>query len=290
VALFREIPLNFEKQPVHLAVLGGRARGDLEILPGSEAGALESFENGQAVLISESFASRFGHRSFLTLPTPSGLHDFPVAGIYKDFTRESGTIQMDRKLYEKFWDDARLHSVAITLHHREDGKSLDAAFREQFGNQGAFAVYDNAALRQRILDIFDGTFAVTSVLRVIAIVVAITGILFSLTILAAEREREIGVLRAVGASFRQVLTIFLTEAGLIGLTASICGTVSGAALAMVLTWVVNKAFFGWTIVLSYPVDALVVTPLWLVPASLLAALIPSLRAAATAPAKAVRFE
>ena len=77
---------------------------------------------------------------------------------------------------------------------------------------------------------------------------------------------------------------------MIGLTASVCGTVSGAVLAMVLTWVVNKAFFGWTIALSYPIETLLVTPLWLVPAALLAALIPSLRAAATAPAKAVRFE
>lgn len=290
VALFREIPLKFEDHPVHLAVLGGRARGDLEILPGSEAGALESFENGKAVLISESFASRFGSRSTLSIPTPKGVQAFPVAGIYKDFTRESGTIQMDRKLYERFWDDARLHSVAITLHNREEGKILDKAFRKKFGNEGAFSLYDNAALRQRILDIFDGTFAVTSVLRMIAIVVAITGILFSLTILATEREREIGVLRAVGASFRQVLTIFLTEAGLIGLTASICGTIAGAALSMVLTWVVNKAFFGWTIALSYPIETLLITPVWLVPAALVAALIPSLRAAATAPAKAVRFE
>lgn len=142
----------------------------------------------------------------------------------------------------------------------------------------------------RIFDIFDQTFAVTLVLRAISVLVAVAGVTLSLLILAAEREREIGVLRAIGASRAQVIGLFLREAALIGLVASAVGIASGASLAMVLTWVVNKAFFGWTIQLSYPLPTLLATPLWIVPAAVLAALLPAWKAARVPPARAIRFE
>jgi putative ABC transport system permease protein len=141
-----------------------------------------------------------------------------------------------------------------------------------------------------VLEIFDQTFAVTSVLRSIAVLVAVAGVLFSLSVLVIEREREIGVLRAVGASRFQILAIFLIQAALLGLTATLSGLASGGALAMVLTWVINKAFFGWTIELNYPLLTLAATPLWLIPAAILAALLPAWRASRIAPAQAVRFE
>ena len=141
-----------------------------------------------------------------------------------------------------------------------------------------------------MFEIFDETFAVTSILRAIAIIVAVAGVLFSLSALVIEREREIGVLRAIGASRAQVLGIFLTEAALIGFTSALSGLASGGALAMVLTWIINKAFFGWTIELHYPAEQLLTTPLWIVGVAFLAALFPAWRAARIAPASAVRFE
>ena len=42
-------------------------------------------------------------------------------------------------------------------------------------------------------------------------------------------------------------------------------------MAMVLTWVINKAFFGWTIELRYPLGVLLSTPLWIIPAAVFAA-------------------
>jgi putative ABC transport system permease protein len=122
------------------------------------------------------------------------------------------------------------------------------------------------------------------------VVVAIIGVLLSLATLVIEREREIGVLRSQGASTGQIRALFLSEAGMAGLLASVVGIACGAAMAMVLTWVINKAFFGWTIDLRYPVDVLLATPFWIVPAALLAAWLPAARAARIPPARAVRFE
>jgi putative ABC transport system permease protein len=141
-----------------------------------------------------------------------------------------------------------------------------------------------------VLEIFDQTFAVTSVLRTIAVVVAVAGVLLSLSTLVLEREREIGVLRSQGASSGQIRSLVLTEASMVGLLSSAVGIICGAAMAMILTWVINKAFFGWTIDLRYPWDVIAATPLWILPAALLAAWLPASRASHITPARAIRFE
>jgi putative ABC transport system permease protein len=83
---------------------------------------------------------------------------------------------------------------------------------------------------------FDQTFAVTSVLRSVAIV-SIAGVLFSLSTLVLEREREIGVLRSQGASPGQIRHLVLTEASMVSLLSSLVGILCSTTMAMILTWV-----------------------------------------------------
>ena len=79
------------------------------------------------------------------------------------------------------------------------------------------------------------------------------------------------MLRALGATPRWVSSLVLAEAGLLALLAALLGVEAGVPLAMVLTWVVNPAFFGWTIHLQIPWAALAWTPVWILAASLAAA-------------------
>jgi len=163
-------------------------------------------------------------------------------------------------------------------------------FVRGFGGKESFACYSNKALKQRILEIFNQTFAVTAVLRTISIAVAIGGVMLTLGILVLERTRDIGVLRSMGASLFQIAGMMLSEAALIGLLASLVGLISGSALALVLTWVINKAFFGWSIDLSYPWAELAILPLWMTLAALVAGFFPAVRAAMIPPAAALRME
>lgn len=290
-ATFRELPVRWNGRTVSLGIADGRARGELEFLR-SLPDAKTLFHSPGYVVVSESFSTRHGTRpgDRLTLAAPGGPAEFRVAGVIRDFTRDSGLILMDRSNFARHWDDERVHSFAIRLRDSEQAAEVAERFREQFGREGAFSIYTNAALRGRVMEIFDQTFAVTSVLRVISVVVAIAGVFLALTTLVAEREREIGVLRSLGASRPQVRGLVLGEAAMIGVVASIVGVACGAGMAMILTWVINKAFFGWTIDLRYPLDVLATTPLWLVPAAVAAAWWPAARASRTAPAQAVRFE
>lgn len=289
VGTFREFSVRMPGGPVSLAVVSGPARGQLEFLPGPDTRAAEAFAEGRAVAVSESYVSRFGRPATVTIDTPSGKRDFAVCGVYRDYTRDRGTILMPAALHATAWDDTRLHSLSITMHDPADAPGFAAGLRKNFPD-AVLAVYDNASLKRRVFEIFEQTFSVTLALRGVAVIVAVVGITFSMTILVSEREREIGVLRSVGASRRQVLAGVLGESSLVGITSSLCGLACGAVLAMVLTWVVNKAFFGWSIALTYPLAQLLLTPLWLVPIAAAAAWLPAWRAARIPPAAAVRFE
>lgn len=288
-ATFREMPVRCDGRTVSLAIIEGRARGDLEFLRG-EPDAAVAFLRPAHVVVSESYATRHGTApgDKLRIATPVGEKEFVVAGVIKDFTRDSGLIMIDRRNFSPFWDDLRVHSLALKLRDPAQADVVTEEFRKTFG--GEFAIYTNAALRHRVMEIFDQTFAVTSVLRTISVIVAIAGVFLSLTALVVEREREIGVLRSIGASPAQVRGLVFAEAGMVGALASVVGVACGAGMAMILTWVINKAFFGWTIELRYPLDVLASTPLWLVPAAILAAWWPAVRAGRIPPAQAVRFE
>jgi putative ABC transport system permease protein len=277
---------------VRLDVIEGEYRHNLTFLGGDDESKMARVFHDRCVAISEPLARKFqvGQGDHLRLTTPRGPAEFEIAGVYSDYTRDQGAILIVRDNFGRWWNDPRVESLAVYLHPEAPAQPLADAFRAQFSKSGEFAVYSNRGLRQRILTVFDQTFAVTYVLRSVAVMVAIAGIFLSVTTLAAEREREIGVFRAVGASRAQVQRLLMTEAGMIGAVATLLGLASGLLLAMVLTWVVNPAFFGWTISLHLPWSSLLATPLWIIPAALLAAWHPAWRASRRPIATTVREE
>ncbi|MGH7936584.1 MAG: ABC transporter permease, partial [Chthoniobacterales bacterium] len=226
----------------------------------------------------------------LSLPTPTGVVTFPIVGVFYDYTNDQGMVFLSEKNFQNLWHDNGINSVAVYLRPGASPRKVAADFRSRFSHRGEFSIYSNRALRTRIFEIFDQTFAVTYVLRTIAVIVAVVGIFLGLTTLVAERARELGVLRSIGASARQVQRLLLWESGMIGLLASLLGIVSGLCLAVVLTGVINRAFFGWTIQLAFPWASLAWTPLWIVAAAIFAGWIPAWRASRINVAEAIRSE
>ncbi len=292
VDTYRELTTMLDRKQIAIGAVKGADRRNLKFIGGNEREKMAKFFGGDYVIVTESFAQKLGVRDgdTLTLQTPRGLARFQIAGTYRDYTRDRGLIMIDRKNFDKWWSDPRVHSLAVYLDKGADAEKIADDFRTQFSSGGEFIVYSNRSLRQRILTIFDQTFAVTYVLRLIAIIVAIVGIFLSVTALVAERQREIGVLRAIGASRGQIQRWFMAESALVGLVSSLLGIVSGVCLSMVLTWIVNKAFFGWTIDLQFPWSLIAFTPLWIVPAAMIAAALPALQASRIDIATAVRSE
>jgi putative ABC transport system permease protein len=253
---------------------------------------MHRFQAEPCVLVSESFARRHRLRDgeSIQLTTPDGPRKFPIAGILYDYSRDQGIVYMSARNFVQFWHDDRVNSVAVYLTKAGSGEALRADFRKHFNRDGQFMIYSNRSLRTRIFEIFDQTFAVTYVLRTIAVIVAITGIFLSLTILITERSRELAIVRAIGGSAAQIRRIVLWETAMLGVLAAAIGLASGLCLSLVLTGVINRAFFGWTIQLAFPWRSLALTPFWIFAAAVVAGILPAWRAGRLVLAESLRSE
>ena len=129
----------------------------------------------------------------------------------------------------------------------------------------------------------------------VALVVASIGIANTMVMAVYERTREIGILKALGASGAEIRRLFMIEAGFIGLVGGVAGLILGWVLGLVLNqgilWYmqyrdlpVRDAFFVTT-----PFVALGVT-LFAAGIGVLAGLLPAHRAAALDPLTALRHE
>ena len=296
VDTLREIRVRAEmaegERPIALAAVEGRYRGNLRFEGGNDAAKMARMFRGEAVVVTESLARRHHLREgmLLSLRTPKGVEAFPIAGVYSDYSQDQGLVMMSQPRFAQRWIDPGAETLAVFLKPGADPSAVADAFRQKFSRGGEFVAYSNRALRERVFNVFDQTFAVTYVLRTIALIVAVLGIFLSITTLVAERQRETGMLRALGASRGQIIQLFMTEAGLIGVVASALGLLTGLALALVLTWVVNPAFFGWTIHLYIPWGTLATTPVLIIAATILAAWWPAWRGSLEPIASSVREE
>jgi putative ABC transport system permease protein len=292
VDTFRYAELPFHGGRMALAALRAEGPRNFLFIGGDRARQMARFRNERCAIVSESFARRNHVKAGDSLPlaTPDGEVALPVVAIFYDYTRDDGIVYVSEKTFRALFHDDRFHSIGVYLRPGADLEKVAGEFRQRFSTRGEFAIYSNRALRARIFEVFDQTFAVTYVLRAIAIIVALSGIFLSFSTLILERSRTLGVMRALGTSGRQLRGAVIWESVLVGFAASILGLISGILLAIVLTAVVNPAFFGWTVHLAIPWRALALTPLWIVIAAMVAALLPASHAARLPLAEVLRAE
>jgi putative ABC transport system permease protein len=194
--------------------------------------------------------------------------------------RASGSVSSDQPIYSNV--------VA-----RVSGAGKVDAVEQAVKNLGfnTFSILDATKSMRRffaILDLFLGIFGS------LALTVASIGIINTLVMAILERRREIGIMKAVGASDSDVRGLFFAEAGAMGLLGGVCGTALG--------WIIGRMInFGTNIYLKrqgFPPEHIWSVPVWLVAGavgfafvvSLLSGLYPASRAARLDPVQALRYE
>ena len=273
LSLYRGRSIRYQDQPaVILALEPARQTWDgYRFVSGEPATAWQAFSSGQGVLITEPLAYRQALRvgDSMQLPAPVGALNIPVLGIIYDYGSEHGRIVLPMTTYRHYWADDSVGSVAVYATPESKGEQSLAAMREhlqsQLGPLQALQFRSSAAIYQRSLEVFERTFTITGVLRILAIVVAFVGMLSALMALLLERGREFAVLRALGMTPRQIDGLVVLQTGLMGLIAGVLAIPVGLWLAWILINVINRRSFGW----SLPFE---INPMLLVQAVLLAVL------------------
>lgn len=270
--------------PPNLAALRFKA-GDAEA-------ARERFARAEAVLVSEPWSVHHdaGPGDRVRLQTDRGMRSFPIAGVYYDYNTDRGVVLMHRRQFDRWWHDRRVSAVGVFVSDHGEIDTVTARIRDIVADTGPALVHTRGAIHERSLEVFDRTFAITGVLRTLALGVAFVGVLTALLALQLERGRELAILRATGATPGQVRALVLLQSALLGLLAGLFALPLGLALAEVLIEVINQRAFGWTIATHIPA-ATPVEPLLLgLGAALLAGLWPAWRAGRIEPADALREE
>jgi len=249
-------------------------------------------EAADALAVSEPFAF---HRHVsvgdsVELATDQGPRRFRVVGVYADYGSDTGTLLMLRSTYLRHFTDTRVSGVSLYVAPGGDVDALVARARERAGEVQALDIRSNRALREVSLEVFDRTFTITHVLRLLAVGVAFIGVLSALMALQLERAREFAVLRASGLTPRQLWGLVSLQTGLLGLLAGLFAVPLGVALAYVLVHVINRRSFGWTLQLSLEPGVLLQAVGLALVAAALAGLYPAWKMARANPALALREE
>jgi putative ABC transport system permease protein len=263
-----------------------------ELLASVGPDAIDRFLRGEGVLISEPFSVRrgTGPGDTVVLPGEAGPVPLPVLAVYRDYGSDAGAVRVIRFLYDRHWDDPTVTSLGIFLAAGVDEERVEELIRSAAGAGLALEVRSNRALRAVSLEVFDRTFAITRVLRVLAFVVAFIAVLSALMALQLERGRELAVLRANGLTPGQTWGLVTTQTGIMGAMAGILATPVGLALAAIMIQVVNRRSFGWSMEMVAGPELLLQAVVLAAVAALLAGVYPSHLMSRTSPAGALRGE
>ena len=251
-----------------------------------------AFENRDAVIVSESYAyhHRLGVGDEITLRSDVGPRRFSVAGIFYHYGSDQGVVFISRHTYEKYWHDTGITSLGLYAKPGVDLTALSERLRRRAGADHPLSIRTNRTVRELSLRIFDRTFAITSVLRILTIIVAFIGILSALMALQLERAREFAVLRAVGLTPRGLWGMVVTQTALMGLISGLLALPLGLVLATILIFDINRLSFGWTLEWHLHPAVLIQALAFSIIAALCAGLFPAFKMARTPPAAGLREE
>jgi putative ABC transport system permease protein len=252
---------------------------ELILLSGNAPDIRSELAAGKGVIVSEVFANQTGlGRGDRFRAAVGGVRlDAPILGVFRDYHTQGGVVHMDLGLYQRLTGNRLWSGVRICFtDRRQDLKSAAERLRtrilNRFASDHPLEVASGPVLRRDILRIFDETFAVTTILLLIALVVAGLGITTTLTVMVLERVRQLNTLAAVGASKGQIRTMIFWEAVLMVVAGEGMGLVCGLALAYLLIYGIHLQSFGWTFLYRVDWNALVLSLPLILGTALVAAL------------------
>lgn len=221
------------------------------------------------------------------LPLLGKSYAFTVAGVFRDYARQHGSILVDRADYAALTGDQRVNDGAIWLKPGATRAAVMEALRALPGGE-ELDLADSGEIRSLSLGIFDRSFAVTYAMEAVAVLVGLFGLSSSLGAVVLARRREFGMLRHLGLTRGQIRRMLAAEGALLAAVGAAAGLVCGAAISLVLVYVVNRQSFNWSIELHPPTLLLIALVAVLLALAVVTAILSGKEAMGMGPVRAVR--
>jgi putative ABC transport system permease protein len=239
--------------------------------------------------VSEAMTDLYGLRTGqrVSLPLGGRSQSFFVAGVWRDYANQSGSVVVRLADYRRLTGDANVTDAALWAANGVNPDTIAAHLRAlPFG--AGLQLASPGEIRAASLRIFDRSFAVTYLLEAIAIAIGLSGVAATFSAQTLARAREFGMLRHVGVTRGQVLRILALEGGSLTVLGVVTGFALGLLISLILVYVVNPQSFHWTMQLHLPWPLLGSVAAVLVAASVATALVSGRYALSGGPVRAVR--
>jgi putative ABC transport system permease protein len=229
---------------------------------------------GEGLIVSDNFAvlQRLSLGNVVEISAPYGLIRLPIVGILVDYSDQQGAILIDRSLYVKYWHDDTVNLFRVYTKSGTDALDVRQRILERFAGRRQVFVLTNGELKDHIVRVIERWLLLTTVQIAVAVLVAVLGIINTLTVSIRDRRRELSVLQAVGAGHWQVRRTVWMEAISVGMLGLILGGALGALNLYYILQIVHRDVTGIRLEYQFPAT----TMLLLVPIILGAAFVAAL--------------
>jgi putative ABC transport system permease protein len=216
-----------------------------------------------AIHVSEAMVDLYGARLGLPFKPLSDALDtgtapapvFFVAGVWRDYARQFGSVAIDKSDFERITADTRISDLSLWLSPGADSTAVQQRVRElalQYGGPSLVDIASAGELRSLSLRIFDRSFAVTYWLQAVAIAIGLFGVAANFSAQVLARRKEFGLLSHLGLTRRQILQLVASEGLAWTAVGALAGLLLGLAVSAVLVHIVNPQSFHWTMDLLVP--------------------------------------
>jgi putative ABC transport system permease protein len=292
----RSFRLNVGGTPVMLIAIEAASferQGRRSMVAEDPRGMYSLASAGTGLIVSDNFA-RLQDRTIgdrVDLATPGGLLSLPIVGIISDWSDQQGSVFLDRSVYEQCWQDDTVNVVRVYVRDGIDPLAVRQRILETLSPAyPRMLVFTNAEVRSWVLQLTDQWLQLTYSQVFIAVVVAILGIINTLTVSIIDRKRELGVLRAVGGFRRQIRQTVWMEAVAIGLVGLALGLLFGAANLYFLLQITGRDLSGMYLPYRFPFGIAAMLLPTILAAAFFSALWPAESAVRTSLVEALEYE
>jgi putative ABC transport system permease protein len=207
-----------------------------------------AFADG-AVLLAQPLAYRLNLDvgAALELTTAQGPRAFRIAGVFREYGNDRGSVRISRAVYRRLWRDDSVSALALYLAPGAAGAAVVQRLYAAAAGRQALQVDTPAQVRAISLTIFERTFIITRVLNWLAAAVAAIGLLSALLAWQLGRTHELALLRVLGLTRAGSSVMILAQTLFMGVIALLAALPAGVLTAILLVRVINRRAFGWEI-------------------------------------------
>jgi putative ABC transport system permease protein len=215
---------------------------------------------GEGLIVADALAEMQGLRlgEVLEIPAPCGTVRLPISGIVVDYSDQQGAILMDRSVFLRHWCDDAVSAYRVYVAADATPASVRRQILDRYAGKRRVFVLTNDELKSYILNVVNQWFSLTTVQIGVAVLVAILGVVNTLTVSVADRRRELAVLRAVGASRAQVRHAIWIEAVCIAAVGLVLGCALGAVNLYYVLEIARRDIAGTRLAYDFPYSAVMV--------------------------------